>query len=525
MNPQPSRLAFERLRSGNAVPELVYDAEPGYAAFQAFAWESAAAHIFELEGMPNSPYMDEGFCDCSLWIWDSCFMMFFCRYAPAFFPGPGTLDNFYRVLYDGVPLPRIGAERVPWWLQFAIEPDHRIRMNINLFDNPPLFAWAELEYARFTGDRRHVRALLEKGYLQKHFRFLETLREPDFRHPFVRLPTCWRARPDGYFWEGGCSGMDNTPRGRIGRRADRERPARPGLLWVDAISQQALSARCIAELAGLIDEAGLEAEWRAVHREICERINRVYWDEQDGFYYDVDEATGEFVRVVTPASLWPLLAGAASPEQARAVCEKVIDPEKLGGTPPLVTLARNDPDFVPENGDYWRGGFWMPTAYMGIRALEFCGMHECARELSGRMVEHMYRVWREYDPPAIWEAYAPCSPEPARHHGKLVRPGYCGWSALGPTALLLEEVVGIDADAFSRRLRWRLPPRRKGRVGVRNYRFADVTADLIAETDRVAVSTDRPFLLEIDGREFRVEPGESSLPISGEAAIDLSEKE
>ena len=66
--------------------------------------------------------------------------------------------------------------------------------------------------------------------------------------------------------------MDNTPRGRIGKTAPMPRPNNPRMLWVDAISQQALAASCIATLAGEIG--------RIVGREAVLPVSR----EDGGFY-------------------------------------------------------------------------------------------------------------------------------------------------------------------------------------------------------------------------------------------------
>ena len=57
--------------------------------------------------MPQTPYMDEAFCATQVWIWDSCFMSLFCKYAREAFPGVETFDNFYKALYEGVHLPVI----------------------------------------------------------------------------------------------------------------------------------------------------------------------------------------------------------------------------------------------------------------------------------------------------------------------------------------------------------------------------------------------------------------------------------
>ena len=63
------------------LPMPVFDERSEYVSFYMNAWELAFDHIKSIEGMPQNPYMDEAFCDTQIWIWDTCFMSHFCKYA------------------------------------------------------------------------------------------------------------------------------------------------------------------------------------------------------------------------------------------------------------------------------------------------------------------------------------------------------------------------------------------------------------------------------------------------------------
>ena len=200
------------------------------------------------------------------------------------------------------------------------------------------------------------------------------------------------------------------------------------MLWIDAIAQQGLAAFCIAALAELIGEHALAAEWNARYEAIRETVNRNYWDEKDGCYYDIGSKRGEFMKILTPASFWPLVSGMGTPAQAEALSRLLTDPEKLGGGIPLVSLSRDDADFNHEDGRYWRGSLWVPTAYAAIKGIERYGMYSLARELSGKILTHMYETFRQYEPHTIWECYHPERPEPARscdEENRIVRPDFC----------------------------------------------------------------------------------------------------
>lgn len=287
------------------LPLPIYDDVPELDVLYKKAWELAHAHIRSIDGMPQSPYMDEAFCDTQIWIWDTCFMSLFCKYAQSVFPGIESLNNFYEVMHGDRSLPKIiPSEKEPAWT--GATPGVLSDIKICIGDNPPLFAWAEYENALFHGDVEYVKDLLyNRRVLQKHYEWIESLREP-YIPKGVRSRT-WLIHEDcGYRWEGGRSGMDNTPRGRIGEKAEKERPNNPDMLWIDAICQQALSARMIAKLFRIVGDEALESEWNEKYLEKKDTVNRLYWDARDGFYYDIDVNTHEFYKVMSIASYWTL---------------------------------------------------------------------------------------------------------------------------------------------------------------------------------------------------------------------------
>ena len=261
------------------VPAPVFESRPEFNELYWKAWELAHEHMIDFPGMPQTPYMDEAFCDTEIWIWDTCFMSLFCKYAPDVFPGVESLNNFYKVLYGKASLPRVITKNAPSWTGYKPGDDAQVQIHIS--DNPPLFAWAEYENALMSGDLEHVKdLLLNKQYLQKHYAWIESLVEP-VTPPFVRNPSCLINCGDGYLWEGGRSGMDNTPRGRIGEHAYMHRPNNPDMYWIDAIAQQGLAAYCIARLAEIAGEKKLVSEWMKHYEEKKDKVNRFYWDKKD----------------------------------------------------------------------------------------------------------------------------------------------------------------------------------------------------------------------------------------------------
>ena len=497
------------------VPTPVCEAYPEYNELYEKAWELAFAHMKDIPGMPQTPYMDEAFCDTQLWIWDTCFMALFCKYAKQVFPGVESLKNFYGVLYNEKKLPTvIPTESEPAWTgSITGEP---FEMQVHIADNPPLFAWAEYENALMSGDEAYTKELLyERKVLQKHYEWIENLHE-SVKLPGVYAQTCLIAETYGYKWEGGRSGMDNTPRGRIGAHAEKQRPNNPNMLWVDAICQQALSAKMIAKMFALVNDHENETVWNRRFLEKKKIINDYYWDNEDGFYYDIDCNTHEFYKVMTIASYWALTAGVASSEQANALVQQLENPLTLGGIVPMVSLSRSDSDYQPI-GEYWRGSVWLPTAYAALIGMKNYGYYKEAHTASRKLLAHMYKTYAEHSPHTIWECYSPEERKPASNElgsGKYVRKDFCGWSALGPISIYIEFILGFHTiDAFNRIVEWEKPDTIKGKIGIQNLRFGNIVTDIEAFQGKCHVIATEGYILKINGKHFEILPGENEFAL------------
>lgn len=491
---EPLKPSFDRA----LIPQPVFDAEPGYVELYWKAWEQAYAHVKWQKGLVQPLYMDEGLWDDTIWIWDSEFMVMFCKYAPKLFPGIQTLDNFYYTMLE----------------------DSGSSLRIQHPDNPPFFAWVENDYYKITGDRDHIcELLLDKKFPQRYWDLFPTL-SPERKLQFDHYPIALKYKGIGYEWNGISSGMDNTPRTRAGK----------GMLWVDAISQQALSALYISRLAKVAGDGATAREFEKKWKELRGIVNKYYWDDSDGCYYDIVPApSGETASVadvqaspsawrttgiLTPASFWPMLAEIPSKAQARRMTEFALRPDKLGGEVPWVTVSRDDPDFDANDGWYWRGSMWLPTAYMGIKALEKYGFQEAADTTAEKVLSWMLRTYCDYEPHTIWECYSPTAPTPSSNHGKRVRPDFCGWSALGPISLFIENVLGFhDIDASSRTVHWDIS--HNCRLGLNNLTFGDTTTDLLYDpaASTVTIRSNKPYCLILNGKSHRIRAGVTTISI------------
>ena len=130
----------------------------------------------------------------------------------------------------------------------------------------------------------------------------------------------------------------------------------------------------------------------------------------------------------------------------------------------------------------------------------------------------MLATYNEYEPHTIWECYSPTKPMPATvpaHDGEnIVRPDFCGWSALGPISIYIEYVLGFHTiNAFENRVEWEMPTCFKGNIGVKNLRFGDVVTDIISDGKTCAVKSNAPYTLAVCGKEYAIGEGETNITI------------
>ena len=219
------------------------------------------------------------------------------------------------------------------------------------------------------------------------------------------------------FWDGSdASGMDNQVR-RLGYINVMEYEG------VDLNSYLVRELDAMAEIAAELSKPE-EAAGFAEHAKALRRlIDEVFWDEEDGFYYDRSEKTGRLNRVKSIAGFMPLWANAASPEKAeRIIKEHLINENEFWLRYPVATWSKSEPDYFQEkkgNESTWMGATWVPTNYMVFRGLVDYGYTDIARVIADKTFELVVSE------PFLREYY---NGETGAGQG---RAPFWGWSSLG----------------------------------------------------------------------------------------------
>ena len=156
----------------------------------------------------------------------------------------------------------------------------------------------------------------------------------------------------------------------------------------------------LAGIKGKLDDEDYFMKRASVLKDnICNHL----WCEEDGFFYDRDERTGEFIRVKSSSGFSPLWAGIASREQAEILVSRhLLNPAEFWRAFPVPSYAATEPGYREEHmeqdvGCNWRAQTWIPVNYYIMHGLMKYGYHETARELAWKTYENVKKIGdREY---------------------------------------------------------------------------------------------------------------------------------
>jgi alpha,alpha-trehalase len=129
----------------------------------------------------------------------------------------------------------------------------------------------------------------------------------------------------------------------------------------------------LGQISRWLGHAAEAEKWeaRAEHRK--QLITRYLWDEKAGYFFDFNVQTGARSTYKYATTFYPLWAGLATPEQAKAVAKNVADLERPGG------LAMS----TVETGAQWDLPYgWGNIEMLGIEGLRRYGFNADADRIS-----------------------------------------------------------------------------------------------------------------------------------------------
>ncbi|WP_157950128.1 MGH1-like glycoside hydrolase domain-containing protein [Vallitalea okinawensis] len=187
------------------------------------------------------------------------------------------------------------------------------------------------------------------------------------------------------YWDGSDhSGMDNQKL-RLGY---------DGVMLYEGVDLNCYLVRELLAMSELAGELGYEDDviaYSSHAKELTIKIDEVFWDEEDGFYYDRNEKTGALNRIKSIAGFMPLWLDGIKPERIeRIIKEHLLNPNEFWLEYPVATWSKDEVGYYQEREDgecTWMGATWIPTNYIIVQGLIKHGYQETAKQLAEKTFE------------------------------------------------------------------------------------------------------------------------------------------
>lgn len=194
-------------------------------------------------------------------------------------------------------------------------------------------------------------------------------------------------------WQGAIfeSGLDNSPM----YDGSFYNPQNHLVEYADVGLMSLYIADCDA-LAKIAAELGRTAEENALKDRSARYRAKLatMWDEQAGIFLNLDLHTGKKNTRLSPTNFYPLLAKAATPEQAKTMIDKHLkNPEEFWGQWIIPSIMRSDPAFKDQ--EYWRGRIWGPMNYLVYLGLQNYADSDVRKDFAQKSYELFLKEWKE----------------------------------------------------------------------------------------------------------------------------------
>jgi putative isomerase len=157
-------------------------------------------------------------------------------------------------------------------------------------------------------------------------------------------------------------------------------------------SLYASDAESLAKIAGILGKDDDAKKLASEYEHMKQLIRDKLWNDQDGIFEN-RFWNGGFSKHLSPTNFYPLLAGVATPEQAkRMVEEHLLNPKEFWGNYVVPSIARNDPTFPDQF--YWRGSIWGPTNYLLYEGVNRYGFDKIALEIAQKSYNLFMDDWK-----------------------------------------------------------------------------------------------------------------------------------
>ncbi len=159
-------------------------------------------------------------------------------------------------------------------------------------------------------------------------------------------------------------------------------------------SLYALSAECLSKIALVLGKDQDARHFSGEYTRIKQLMQEKLWNPAAGIYEN-RYWDGRFSKQLSPTNFYPLIAGIATPAQAKEmVDEHLLNPKEFWGKYVIPTIARNNPAFADQF--YWRGDIWGPTNYLVYEGLNRYHYDKVALEYAEKNYNLFMADWQKH---------------------------------------------------------------------------------------------------------------------------------
>jgi len=162
---------------------------------------------------------------------------------------------------------------------------------------------------------------------------------------------------------------------------------------VGLMSMYIADCDALAKMADVLGKAEDARELRGRSAKYGAKLGTL-WSADQEIFLNKDLHTGQFSMRLSPTNFYPLMAHAATQEQAKEMVEKhLLNEKEFWGEWVIPSIARDDANFHDQN--YWRGRIWGPMNYLVYLGLGNYDLPEARREVARKSFNLFAKEWTE----------------------------------------------------------------------------------------------------------------------------------
>jgi len=362
------------------------------------------SNIMRLGGIIPHPFSMPKQTFYGFWMWDSCYSAISARWNSDRSLVWGNLLNIENVQYpmDDVAAGCVNNSCHSFGMKYFISDDPMSGRNVAMphlvptehgdGSHPPVFAQALDALWSVDGDQRKMQRLLPNALAYNEW--FEKRRASE-SVPGLILARRWSD-----------SGMDNSKRwghqgsGIYDTSLEESWWSMP-IVTVDINVMSILEMQSLARMCEATGDSNLADQLLRRAKARSNLVLEAFWNQKEGYFFDLDEKSGRMIPVWSPTGIFPLLVNGISLEQIDSLIGHLFDEKKFWAKAPIPSLAMDDPDFRSSHS-YWMGCTWMSYTIYILRGL-FRLRPQAAWKLLNRILDMLCpegtpRIFENYNP-------------------------------------------------------------------------------------------------------------------------------